>query len=257
MSLTHAIVRRPAPTFAAGITTSALGRPDYEIMQQQHAAYVELLRELGVDVAVLDPLPEFPDAHFVEDVAVILPEVAIVTNPGAPARTGEAATIEASLGEHRVLERIMAPGTMDGGDVLRVGKHYFVGISERTNDAGAKQFGEIAFRHGFRWTAVPVGAGLHLKSSVNRIADDTILVTERLATRDEFRKLRRVVLDEAEEYAANALSVNGKVLIAKGFPRTRDRIVDLGLDVRELEMSESEKMDGGLTCLSLRLGPRG
>jgi len=252
MNFTHAISRLPHENFAAGITTSDLGLPDYKTMLAQHAAYIQTLRQIGLDVTLLDPLPDFPDAHFVEDVAVITAEVAILTNPGAAARNGEARPMEPILAQHRPIERINAPGTMDGGDVLQVGKHFFVGVSERTNRAGAEQFGAIVSRHGYTWTAVDVAAGLHLKSSVNGLSEGTLLLTEEFAARPEFADYQHILMDEGEIYAANTLRVNDYLLTPHGFPKTLAKIQALGLKIVEMETSECEKMDGGLTCLSLR-----
>ena len=174
----HAITRRPAPTFGNGLTAVNLGKPDYERMLRQHAEYVDSLRRLGLDVIVLDPLPEYPDAHFVEDVAVVLPDVAVVTRPGAPSRRGEARLIEPALAEFRRLVPIEDPGTLDGGDVLRAGRHFFVGLSQRTNRAGAEQFGGIVAEHGFTWETVPAGRRLHLKSGVSAVTNDTLVLVE-------------------------------------------------------------------------------
>jgi len=252
MNFTHAISRLPNKNFAAGITTSALGAPKYDIMLNQHCAYTQTLRQIGLDVTVLDPLPDFPDAHFVEDVAVITAEVAILTNPGAAARNGEARPMEPILAQHRPIERIHAPGTIDGGDVLQMGKHFFVGISERTDQIGAEEFGAIVSRHGYTWIAVDVAAGLHLKSSINALGDNVLLLTEEFAARPEFAGYQHILIDEDEIYAANTLRINDYLLTPRGFPKTLAKIETLGLNVIEMETSECKKMDGGLTCLSLR-----
>lgn len=257
MNFTRAISRTPNPNFAAGITTAELGVPDYELILAQHSAYIDTLERIGLDVTVLDPLPDFPDAHFVEDVAVITPEVAILTNPGAPARNGEALPMEPHLAQHRTIARINAPGTMDGGDVLQAGKHFFVGVSERTNQAGAEQFGEIVSRYGYTWVAVEVAAGLHLKSSVNALSEEILLLSAEFATRAEFAGYQHILMDEDEIYAANTLRINEYLLTPRGFPKTLAKLQALestipGLKIIEMETSESEKMDGGLTCLSLR-----
>lgn len=249
---THAIARLPGQDFDRGITTSQLGRPNFETIQTQHQAYVACLQSLGLDVKVLDPLIGFPDAYFVEDVAVVTPEVAVITRPGAGARRGEAGPMAPVLAEHRLLEWIRGPGTIDGGDVLMVGRHFFIGVSERTNQAGADQLGEILARHGCTWEAIPVGAGLHLKSSVNWVGERNMLLTPDFANRPEFEDYQRIVLDPSEAYAGNTLWINGSLLTPAGFPDTRAKLDQLGLPVIELETSEVQKMDGGLTCMSLR-----
>jgi dimethylargininase len=251
-SFTHAIVRRPGENFAQGLTTSRLGTPSYELMIKQHDAYIETLRALGLDVIVLDALPDYPDAYFVEDTAVVTPDAAIITNPGAETRRGEEDTIEPVLARYRNTVRISASGTLDGGDVLMVGTHFFVGISERTNKEGAEQLGNILEKFGNIWTAIPVEAGLHLKSSVNYVGNNTLLLTKEIADHHQFGGYDRVVLDPAEEYAGNTLLINDCLIVPKGFPGTRKRLEALSLKVIELDVSEVRKMDGGLTCLSLR-----
>jgi dimethylargininase len=249
---THAIVRRPGQNFAQGLTTSHLGAPSYEVLIEQHDAYVKTLRALGLKVIVLDPQPDYPDAYFVEDTAVVTPDVAVITNPGAQARRGEEDTIEPVLARYRTTQRIQAPGTLDGGDVLMLGTHFFVGISDRTNTEGAEQLGDILEGFGNTWTAIPVEAGLHLKSSVNYVGKNTLLLTEEFADHREFKGYDRVVLDRSEDHAANSLLINDRLIMPKGAPGTRKKLEALGLEVIELDVSEARKMDGGLTCMSLR-----
>ncbi len=252
MLVSHAIARRPAPTMAHGLTTAALGPPDFAQALVQHEAYVAALEECGLQVTVLDGLPEFPDAHFVEDVAVVTPELAVLTRPGAVTRRGEVRFIAASLSARRPTVSIETPGTLDGGDVLTVGNHLFIGLSERTNEAGARQLGEALARFGYGWTLVPVEAGLHLKSSVTAVGENTLLMTAALADLPAFARFERIVVDPAEAYATNTLLLNGRLVVPRGFPRTRQALEVLGVAMLELDMSEFRKMDGALTCLSLR-----
>ncbi len=249
---THAIVRKPGDDFARGITTSNLGPPHYELMMKQHEAYVKTLRSLGLQLIVLNPLPDYPDAYFVEDTAVVTPDVAIITNPGVEDRKGEEDTIEQALVTYRKTVRIRAPGNVDGGDVLMVGPHFFIGISERTNREGAKQLGCILEEYGYTWTIVLVEAGLHLKSSVTYIGKNRLLITERLAGRDEFKQYDNIIVDKTEEYAANTLLINNSLITPKGFPNTMKKLESTGFDIIELDVNEVRKMDGGLTCMSLR-----
>ena len=248
----HAIVRKPGDDFAHGITTSNLGPPHYELMMKQHEDYIKTLRSLGLELIVLNSLPDYPDAYFVEDTAVITPEVAIITNLGVEDRKGEEDTIERALATYRKTVRIHAPGTVDGGDVLMVGTHFFIGISERTNKEGAEQLGCIFQEYGYTWTTVLVEAGLHLKSSVNYIGKHTLLITERLAGRNEFKQYNKISVDKTEEYAANTLLINNSLITPKGFPNTMKKLEPRGFDIIELDVSEVRKMDGGLTCMSLR-----
>jgi dimethylargininase len=249
---TYAITRKPGPDFAAGITTSNLGKPDFALMLGQHSAYVNTLRVLGLTVVELEALPGYPDAYFVEDVAVVVPEVAVITRPGTAARLGEEASMAPVLAQYRPLACIEAPGTLDGGDVLLVGNRCFVGVSERTNEAGADQLAQILAKYSYECTAVPVAAGLHFKSSVNGVGEKTLLVTADFAGRPELAGYEKIVVPEGEEAAANVLWVNGRLLIAQGYPQTKQKLLDWGADIIELDTSEAAKMDGGLTCMSLR-----
>ncbi|GBC61433.1 amidinotransferase [Desulfonema ishimotonii] len=248
-----AITRTPAPTFASGITTAlSTAPPDYGQMLKQHDAYLEALKRLGLDVIVLDPEPAYPDAHFVEDTAVVTPHVAVITHPGADARKGETATIEPVLARFRELRHIQAPGTLDGGDVLMVGNHFFVGISDRTNREGAEQFARILEEFGCTCSAIPLEAGLHLKSSLNYVGKNTMLVTRHFADHEAIREYEKIVISDKEAYAANTLLINDVLLTPVGYPETRKALNNLGMEIIELDTGESRKMDGGLTCLSLR-----
>jgi len=251
MLVTQAITRIPGADFSAGLTTSLLGEPDLATMLAQHASYETLLRELGVQVTTLPPLPGFPDAYFVEDVAIVLTDIAIVARPGAVSRRGEPEHLQATLNDYRKLVYIEAPGTLDGGDVLLTGRNACIGISQRTNVAGAEQLASIVRRFGYRCTPIEVAAGLHLKSSVSQVADDALLMTEQFAAHPTFSNSRRIVVPSEDTYAANALWINGRVIIPAGFPNVAERLDTAELRVRELNVSEARKMDGGLTCMSL------
>ncbi|MEW5871738.1 MAG: arginine deiminase family protein [Chloroflexota bacterium] len=249
---TQAITRTPGADFAQGLTTSSLGPPNYALMLHQHAAYVDVLRSLGLLVTILPALPGYPDAYFVEDPAIVVPEAAIITHPGAPSRRGEADAIMPALTPHRPVQRIQPPGTLDGGDVLIIGKRAFIGISERTNSQGAEQLGRILEQHGYTWTGVPVGAGLHLKSSVNYVGNNILLISQSFAGRSEFTDYRQIVLGPGEEYACNTLLINETLITPQGFPSVYQELAALDRRVIELDASEARKMDGGLTCMSLR-----
>ncbi|MFL5247983.1 MAG: dimethylarginine dimethylaminohydrolase family protein [Myxococcales bacterium] len=242
--MSRAVLRRPGPDFAQGITTASLGAPDYSLLLAQHAAYADALRSLGLAVEVLDALPGFPDAYFVEDVAVVVPDLAVIARPGAPSRLGEEDGIDDVLAWHREIARIEAPGTLDGGDVLVADRHVFVGLSERTNREGAEQLARRLKPHGYRVTTVPVSTGLHLKSGVSWLGARTMLVTKELAR--HFHQYRCIV---AEEAACNTVLVNDTLLVPSG---SAGAVAQAGLRVLELDVSEARKMDGGLSCLSLR-----
>ena len=251
-TFSQAITRRPGPNCADGLTTSTLGRPDFELLLSQHQHYVNTLRDLGLEVEILAAEPDHPDAYFVEDPAVVLPEVAVITIPGASSRQGEQDSLAEALARHRPLAYLEPPGHLEGGDVLMVGRHLFIGISERTNEAGAEQLGKILATHGYTCTAISVGPGLHLKSSVNIAGSNTLLLTADFASHPAFGGYHHIVLDEEEAYASNSLLINGTLIMPAGFPRTRASLESLGQPIVELDVSEVQKMDGGLTCMSLR-----
>ena len=249
---THAIARKPAKNFDTGITTSLLGPPDYALIATQHAAYVKVLESLGIDVILIDSEPDYPDAYFVEDTAVVTPNVAIITRPGVHSRQGEEKTIAPVLASYRKIEHIEPPGTVDGGDVLMVGNRFFVGISDRTNRAGAEQLGRILKRYGHDWHPVTVGDGLHLKSSLNVVGKNTLLLTASFGKLDILEDYDKIVLSDSDVYAANTLFLNDHLIMPKGFPETKRKLEKLQYPIVELDVSEVRKMDGGLTCLSIR-----
>jgi len=250
---THAIARRPAPNFAQGLTTAVNQEsPRYEILVNQHAEYIAALKSSGLEVMLLDALPDHPDAYFVEDTAVVAADVAVITNPGADSRKGEEETIAPVLAKYRKTEKIRPPGTVDGGDVLQVDHHFFIGISERTNHEGAGQLGRILKQYGYTYTTVAVGEGLHFKSSVNYVGQNTLLVTEDFAPNEQLQGYDTIIVDREESYAANTLFINDHLLTPRGYPGTRRKLEVLGFKIIELDTSEVRKMDGGLTCMSIR-----
>ncbi len=250
---THAIARKPGPNFSQGITTAVnTGPPSYEILVNQHEKYVATLKAIGLTVILLDALPDHPDGYFVEDTAVVTADVAVITNPGADARKGEEKTIAPVLAQYRQTEKIRSPGTVDGGDVLQVGKHFFIGVSERTNHEGASQLSRILRRYDYTYAIVLVGEGLHFKSSVNYVGKNTLLITEDFVGHDQLEGYDTIVVNRAESYAANTLFVNDHLLVPRGYPDTLRKLEALGFDIIELDTSEVRKMDGGLTCMSIR-----
>jgi dimethylargininase len=252
---THAVVRRPGANFAAGITTSG-GAPDLTLALKQHAAYVAALASLGIEIAELAADPEFPDGTFVEDAAVLTPEAAIISRPGAPSRRGETASVRAALGRRfRTLLSIEAPGTVDGGDVCETSAGFLIGLSARTNANGADQLAEHLAGFGYRATLIDMTrspALLHLKSGVSDLGERRLAIGPEIDPALLGREFESVPVPAEEAYAANCVRINGRVLIAAGFPRFRAMLERLGLEPLALEMSEFRKMDGGLSCLSLR-----
>lgn len=249
----HAITRVPGPDYPKGLTTSTLPAPDLALTIKQHEAYVACLQSLGLTVTVLPAADGFPDACFVEDTAVVTAEVGIITNPGAPSRQGEIQSIIPELSKHRDLRHILAPGTLDGGDILQVERQFFIGVSDRTNDEGARQLAVILEEFGYTCHIIKVAAGLHLKSSLNYVGENTMLVTRDFAGHPAIGSFREIVCPAGEEYAANTLLINGTLIMPEGYPKTHNALKSLGLPIVLLDTSEYRKMDGGLTCLSLRL----
>jgi dimethylargininase len=249
---THAFTRLPGENFADGLTTANLGTPSYELILKQHQAYRQALLSLGLDIVVLPAEPAYPDGYFVEDPAIVTPNIAVITHPGAPSRQGEGTSLKPFLEYYRPIFHIHPPGTVDGGDILMVGNHFFIGLSERTNAEGAAQLASLLAAAGHISETVPVTGGLHLKSGVNYVGSETLLVTKTLAEHPAFDHYDKILLDEDEEYAANTLWVNDSLLMPRGFPKTYASLAHLGMRIIELDVSEVRKMDGGLTCMSLR-----
>jgi len=246
---TKAIVRRPGRNFAEGITTSNLGKPDFEKTLEQHSSYCDALAGCDLELIILEADERYPDGCFVEDTAIVTGEIAIITRPGAASRMGEVAKISHILSEFRKIETIKLPGTLDGGDVLRVENHFFIGISGRTNRDGARQLSEILSKYGYTTSEVEVGEGLHLKSGTAYLGKGNFISVEGFSKISGSSGI--IISDLEESYSANCLRVNDFLLIPKGFTKSKKKIVELGYNIIELDMSEFRKMDGGLTCLSL------
>ena len=255
-----AIVRPPAATFHQGITTAGLGTPDFAVALAQHAAYARALEAAGVRVIRLEPDPDHPDSTFVEDTAVITRAQGILTRPGALTRRGEVESMRLHLAPLLSgLSAVEEPGTLDGGDVLEAGERAFIGISERTNEGGARQVASWLAIHGIASILVDIRDTpglLHLKSGISFLGGRHVLAVEALAGRARAEGFDVVPVPRAETYAANTILVNGTVFLAAGFPFVEEAVRALGLDVVSLEMSEFQKMDGGLSCLSLRFESR-
>ena len=256
MRVAHAIVRLPGANFGDGITSAPLGAPDYAAARRQHDAYCDALRTAGAEVTVLDADRSHPDAHFVEDAAVMMAGVAILTRPGAIARREEAAAMRAPLARFfDAIETIDAPATLDGGDVCEADERIYIGISQRTNAAGAEQLARIAARLGKEPVVVDVRgvpAALHLKSAMAYAGDGTYVVSDALLPLISISQARVIRVAPGEEYGANCVRVNDAVLIPAEHPRLRDELERAGYDTVSLDVSEFRKMDGGLSCLSLR-----
>ncbi len=248
-----AIVRRPGKSLVNGITTAGLGRPDYELALKQHDAYIQALECCGLSISVMDADEDYPDGMFVEDVALVMPGLAVITRPGANTRRGETISMKSQLKLFfDQIETIEAPGTVDAGDIMMVGKHFYIGLSERTNASGAEEMIGYLCKHGYDGSMVPISEGLHFKSSVSYLENNNIVVTGELVEKSELADFNPVVISSKYAYSANSVWVNDRVLVPSGFPQTSQAIAALGYQVNELDVSEFQKLDGGLSCLSLR-----
>jgi len=254
--LKNALVRIPGPNFAAGLTTVELGVPDYELALEQHRAYCAALETCGLRVTTLDADLRYPDSTFVEDTAIVTERGAVVTRPGADSRAGEVAAIAGMVRSlFPVAFEIEAPGTLDGGDICEAGNHFFIGLSHRTNEEGAWQLAAHLAGMGYTSSMIDVRgitSILHLKSGIAYIGDNTMVAMEEMADDPRFGGYSVIRVPAADTYSANCVRVNDSVLIAAGYPGLTEALSAKGFRYLELQMSEFQKMDGGLSCLSLR-----
>lgn len=250
---TKAIVRTPCKAMVDGLSSANLGKPDYQKALVQHADYIEALKECGLQMTVLPADEEFPDSTFVEDVALMTPPCAILTNPGAPSRRQETRSILSTIrGFYTDVETIEAPGTVEAGDIMMVGDHYYIGLSERTNQAGADQMIVFLESYGLQGSVIELSEVLHLKTGLGYLENNNLLACGEFLTKPEFQQYKLIEVDPREAYAANSVWINGTVLTPKGFPETSAAIASAGYNVRKVDVSEFQKLDGGLSCLSLR-----
>ena len=251
---TRAIVRKPGVSFVNGITSSLLGRSDYDKAMEQHRSYINTLRQCGLEVIVLEADELYPDSVFVEDTAVLTGRCAIISNPGAESRKGETEAMQYEIEKYfNHIETIQEPGTLDGGDVMEVGDHYFIGISGRTNTEGAGQLLQILNRCGYSGSMIQIKNFLHLKSGVAYLGNRHILAAGELIGQKAFQKFNLIPLDATASLAANCIRVGDFVIIPTEYPKLKDVLTRKGYAVIEIDISEFQKMDGGLSCLSLRL----
>jgi dimethylargininase len=253
---TRGIVRIPGSNFADGLTSVDLGTPHFDEVLHQHARYCDALRECGLELTVLEPDLHYPDSTFVEDTAILTPEAAIFTRPGASSREGEVAAIRPVV--ERFYSRpflIDSPGTVDGGDICEAEGHFFIGLSHRTNEEGARQLAAFLNAIGCSASTIDIRSMttiLHLKSGISYIGDNTLVVMEEMADNPRFARFNLLRVMPAESYSANCVRVNERVLVAEGFPELQGELIARGFSPLILNMSEFQKMDGGLSCLSLR-----
>jgi dimethylargininase len=255
---THAITRRPSANIINGLRAHDTGTPDLDAMLKAHVAYIAALKSTGAQVIELAPLDEFPDAVFVEDTALCLPQGAILMRPGAPSRMGEVAEIAPFLRDcYGDIHQISGPGTIEGGDILVTEREILVGRSARTDGAGISELTEIAAQwgHSVREVVTPKGV-LHFKTDCSLMDGETILSTKRLAASGCFDGYRVLFTADGEDAAANAIRFNNLVLFPAGFPRTAEMLGREGFDVVEIDNTDCAKLDGGMSCLSLRFSAK-
>ncbi len=248
----NVIVRKPGRSIADGLTTSDLGIPVYEKALEQHGFYVETLKSCGVEAYVMEADEEFPDGCFVEDPAVVTEKVAVITNPGAETRNRETKKVEEALKNFYENFEYITEGTLEGGDVMRIEDHFYIGLSKRTNKAGAENLIAILEKYGYTGSIVELKEMFHLKTGVNFIEDNTILVAGEFIDNPDFNRFKKIIVEEDEMYAANCIRINDYVVMPADFPKMKLKLENAGFKIKEVPMKEFQKIDGGLSCLSLR-----
>ncbi len=257
ITFTHAITRRPARSIIDGLRAVDTGTPDIDVFRGHHADYVEALKSTEAEVLELSELEAFPDSVFVEDAALCLPDLAIIMRPGAASRLGEANEMAPHLRElYGTVAQINGPGFIEGGDILVTEREILVGTSARTDPAGVAELRDIVTPHGYtvREVTTPPDV-LHFKTDCSLLDATTILSTERLARSGCFEGYDVIHTAPGEEACANAIRFNDLVLFPAGFPQTEAKLRDAGYDVKTIGNSEAAKVDGGMSCLSLRFTP--
>ncbi len=249
----YAIVKTPGRSMVDGITAANLGEPEYEKALRQHSEYIKALEQCGLEIIVLDADEAYPDSVFIEDPTVLIPECAVITRPGATQRQGERIAIEEALLErYDDIEHIEPPAILDGGDVLQIEDRFFIGRSARTDEKGIEQFADIVDKYGYSVESVPVKEALHLKSGTAYLGDNTVVLSGEFVDNPAFAVFNNIILPEKEAYCANCVRINDYVIIPAGYPHSRDLVSGAGFDVIEVDVSEYRKLDGGISCLSLR-----
>jgi dimethylargininase len=250
----NVIVRRPSKSLKNGIASNPeLGRLDYKKALIQHNNYIRALKKCGVKVCVLEAIEKYPDSCFVEDVAICTKRFAMIASPGASSRKGEEKEIIKVIKKfYNDIKYIKEPGTLEGGDVMMVKDHFYIGLSKRTNREGAEQLIRDLKKYGMSGSIVEISEMLHLKSGLAYLGDNVLLVAGEFINNLEFEKFNKIIINEEEAYSANCIKVNDYVLMPAGYHKTKEKIEAAGFKVIVVETSEYRKVDGGLSCLSLR-----
>jgi dimethylargininase len=250
---TKAIVRNPCKNMIYGLTTANFGAPNYSLAIKQHQEYILALMECGLQVLTLEADEDFPDSTFVEDTALLTQHCAIITNPGAYSRKNEIIEIEKVIQKfYPYIERIEDPGTVEAGDIMMVGNHFYIGLSERTNEHGAQQMIDILNKYKMTGSKISLDRVLHLKTGASYLEKDNLVVSSEFFTKPEFQNFNLLKIEDDEIYAANCVWINGTVLVPKRFPKAKKTIENANYKTIEVDVSEFQKLDGGLSCLSLR-----
>lgn len=248
-----AIVKTPGRSLANGITTSNLGKPDYEKALQQHSKYIEALKNCGLEVIIMPAEEKFPDSTFIEDCAVLTEKCAVIANFGVKSRKGEEVSVHEVLKKYYTnIAHIKEPGVLEGGDVMRVDDHFYIRLTNRTNTLGAHQLIEILQKLGYTCSTVLIDKTLHLKSGVSYLGENNMILAVEPVGNPAFKKFNKIIINDDESYAANCIRVNDYVIIPAGYNKTKHAIIEKGYKVKEVDVSEFRKIDGGLSCLSLR-----
>ncbi|OQX79921.1 MAG: N(G),N(G)-dimethylarginine dimethylaminohydrolase [Bacteroidetes bacterium 4484_249] len=250
---TEAIVRQPCKNIINGITSANLGVPDYNKAMAQHKQYVNALIKCGLDVIILKPDEEYPDSAFIEDTALLTPNCAVIMRPGAKSRKGETEAVSEVLKTYfSNIEEIKSPGTIEGGDIMMAGSHYYIGLSGRTNENGALQLIKILNNYGLTGSTIKLNNMLHLKTGLAYLENNNLLTAGEFINNRVFLKYNRLIIPEEENYAANCILVNDTVLVPDGYPAVKTLIKTAAYKILTVDISEFKKLDGGLSCLSLR-----
>lgn len=250
---TSAVVKPPCPNLVNGIRNTDLGIPDFARACRQHAHYIEALTHCGLSVTVLEPDDAFPDSTFIEDTCLVTEKCVVITRPGHLSRRGETRAVAHAMQQfNRPMMEITSPGTLDAGDVMQVDRHFYVGLSNRTNAAGIRQLEQFLKPYGYTVSAISLTSVLHLKTGVSYLENNCLLAWGEFIGRPEFSDFTILPVDDSEAYAANSVWINDRVLVPHGFEKTRSMIQAQGYETLAVDVSEFQKLDGGLSCLSLR-----
>ena len=249
----NAIVRMPCKNMVNGITSANLGKPDYSLACRQHDKYIEALTSCGLHVDILDANEAYPDSTFIEDVALLTSECAVITNPGALSRKGEEKDVVRIIEKHyKHVEFIREPGTIEAGDIMMAGSHYYIGLSERTNKEGVRQMTETLRKYGMDASTVELREVLHLKTGVAYLEHNNMVTAGEFISHPVFQEFNLLKVGGNEAYAANCIWVNETVIVPFGYPQTKNMIASFGYRIIDVDLSEFQKLDGGASCLSLR-----